>query len=341
MKLFKISLKILLCSIIIIFNARCGIKREALGADNEIRVICSEIDKDKIQKYLSKIFTDTIYTPEPEPYYNLKFSPPESYNQLKAQSQIVIASIDRNPNNKGYRLMKKILPDEKLNFTENVDPIILAKDLYAKKQLFMIINVKDEETLISDINKKKNYIRREFHQQFIDRQTRYLFGDDRNKNLEDSLYNTFGWSLKIPWGWELIKILPDSNFVWIGKEMPFQWIGISWKEGYRFKDEISAGEYIWKWPEQNYGHIQFNDYKFELKQSSNNSFKSWRAKGVWESIEIKEAKGGPFCSYLFYDEESNNSYHINFLIHHPGEDKSIFIRQLDLIAKSFDIKRDL
>ena len=340
MKISKNTLGMFLSSIIIIYNTKCTLKREALGADNEIRVICSEVDKVKIRNYLSMIFTDTIYTPEPEPYYNLKFSSPENYKKLKDQSQIVIAALDRNPNNTGYILMKKILSEEKFNYTEKIDPIILSENIYAKKQLFMIINAKNEDTLISVINKKKNYIREQFHRQFVDRQTRYLFGDDRNKKLEDSLYHTFGWSLKIPWGWEIIKISPDSNFVWMGKEMPFQWIGISWKKGYLFKDNISAGEFIWSWPQENYGSIQLNDYKFDLKESTSNTYKGWRAKGIWETIDIIESKGGPFCSYLFYDEKSDKSYHINFLTHHPGEDKSIFMRQLDLIAKSFTVKRD-
>ena len=52
----------------------CEMKREALGADNEIRVICSNVDKESIRTYLETIFTDTLFTPEPEPYYHLKFS---------------------------------------------------------------------------------------------------------------------------------------------------------------------------------------------------------------------------------------------------------------------------
>ena len=57
--------------------------KEALGADNEIRVICSDIDKEIVYENLSQIFTDTIYTPEPEPYYILKFSDPSTYKSMK------------------------------------------------------------------------------------------------------------------------------------------------------------------------------------------------------------------------------------------------------------------
>ena len=89
---------------------------------------------------------------------------------------------------------------------------------------------------------------------------------------------------------------------------------------------------------KNYGNIQFNDYKFELDKMLYNDYFAWRAQGIWETINIKESKGGPFRSYVFYDEQSNKTFHLNYLIHHPGNDKSIFMRQLDLIVKSFTIE---
>ena len=149
----------------------------------------------------------------------------------------------------------------------------------------------------------------------------------------------FGWSLKIPWGWEIIRASKDSQFVWIGKELPFQWIGIGWEEGSLVDDELLAGEYIWSWPSSHYGNIQFNYYKFEMKKSSYKDHQAWRAQGIWETIDLKESKGGPFRSYVFYNENNNRTYHLNYLIHRPGSDKSIFMRQLDLIIKTFSISQ--
>ena len=74
--------------LLIVFIYACDNKREALGADNEIRVICSNVDKKVLKKYISLIFNDTLYTPEAEPYYHLKFSEPDKFNQLKAQSMV-------------------------------------------------------------------------------------------------------------------------------------------------------------------------------------------------------------------------------------------------------------
>ena len=320
--------------LLIIFISACDNKREALGADNEIRVICSNIDKKVLKEYLSLIFNDTLYTPEAEPYYHLKFSEPDKFNQLKAQSMVIVGSIKQDDNS-GLKLMNQLLPDSQFKSTLQGDPVILGKDVYAKKQLFMIINARSEDHLMSSLEQKRNQFRKHFNDQFIERQGRFLFGDDRNALLEDSLKSEYGWTLKIPWGWDRIKNLPDSNFVWLGREMPFQWIGIGWIEGNILSSELSAGDFIWNWPKDNYKTIQINNYKFKLDKTNHGDTFAYRAQGIWETVSLKESKGGPFRSYLFYDSLNDLTYHLNFLIHHPGDDKSIFMRQMDMIIKTF------
>ena len=317
---------------IIIFS--CENKREALGADNEIRVICSRLDREIITAYLSSIFIDTLYTPEPEPFYNLKFSDPETFSQLKSQSQVIVGALKRD-NNSGHQLVKKLLPENQFESTLNGDPIILGEDVYAKKQLFMIINANSKEHLMDHVEEKRKQFRKIFNDQFIDRQNRFLFGDNRNMKLEDSLKSEYGWTIKIPWGWDRIKNRPDSNFVWLGREMPFQWIGIGWAKGNVLSNELLVGDYVWQWPKDNYKSIQINTHKFELDKISHGDTFAWRAQGVWETISLKESKGGPFRSYLFYDSLNDLTYHLNFLIHHPGDDKTIFMRQMDMIIKTF------
>ena len=332
-----ITIFIYLAPILLIYS--CSVKRTAIGADNEIRVICSEIDKPIVSQYLESIFTDTLYTPQPEPYYHLKYTEPSNYNKLKSQNQVIIAAIEQNNGNPGYNLIKQLLPEDQFDSMAKGDPIIFAKDVNAYDQLFMVINARSKDQLLLTIRDKKNFIRQQYFKQFKKRQMKYIFGDDRNKNLEDSLRTILGWSIKIPWGWEVIQIDEENQFVWIGKEMPFQWIGISWENENIVDEELKVGEYIWQWPTERYGTIQLSDYKFELNKATFNNQNAWRATGIWETINIKDAKGGPFCSYIFYDEYNNRTFHMNYLIHHPGNDKSIFMRQLDMIVRSISIPK--
>ena len=103
---------------------------EPIIQDNEIRVICSNVDKDKVESFLKLIFNDSLYTPEPEPFYILKFSNPESYSKLKKQTNVVIAAIDRDSSNAGLKLIEKILPQKQRKNMVSNDPIILAKNVH-------------------------------------------------------------------------------------------------------------------------------------------------------------------------------------------------------------------
>ena len=94
----------------VLFSA-CEQKRVALGADNEIRIICSELDKEVLGDVLAAIFYDTLYTPQPEPYYYFKFSNPETYDNLKEQAYVVVGAVNRDPGNPGLQLLKKLLPE--------------------------------------------------------------------------------------------------------------------------------------------------------------------------------------------------------------------------------------
>ncbi|MFL3009105.1 MAG: DUF4837 family protein [Candidatus Neomarinimicrobiota bacterium] len=312
-------------------------KKPSLGADNEIRVICSKEDRDIVERYLSLVFTDSIFTPEPEPYYYLKFSDPSNYEMLKSQAYIIIAFSNKNPKNSGFQLIKQILPEHQFNEIEKDNPMILGKDVFAKDQLFMILNFEDEQKTNQLIKDKKNFIRRKYNDQFISRQRKFILDGISNTDLEKDLSSKYDWSIKIPWGWELIKERPDSNFIWIGREMPFQWISISWESGNIISNELKAGNYLWSWLPKYYDYIQSSDYKLELDKTNFNNNYAWRLKGVWETKELKISKGGPFVSYLFYDEKNDLTYHINYLVHYPGKDKSLYMRQLDLIVKSFKI----
>ena len=320
---------------LIFINFGCESKRDAIGADNEIIVICSDVDKDNVESFLSSIFNDSLYTPEPYPFYDLKFSSPESYSKLKKHTNIVVAAIDRDPTNTGLKLISNILPvKQRKNMLSN-DPIILAKNVHANHQMFMVINANSYEHLLGFVDKKRDYIKKNFNEQFNFRQSRFLFSQNNINTIRDSLLAEFGWSLDLPWGWNIVKKVPDSNFVWLGKEMPYQWIGIGWSEGSNVNSELAVGKYLWEWPKNNYKTIQFNEYRFVLKKASNDNFSAWRATGIWETSELIESKGGPFRSYIFYDNKKDLTYHLNYLIFHPGKSKSIFLRQADMILKTF------
>ena len=323
--------------VLLIFLNGCNLKRESIGADNEIFVFTSKENRSDILRLMETIFNDTLFTPEPEPFYKIKFSSPNVFKNLNRQSNLVVASIGNNLLNPDTKLVRSLLGAERFQETISGNKhFIFSEDQFAQNQLFMILSGVSVDDIIQNIHGKELWIKDQFDKKFNRRQKKFLFQDLRREEIEEKLLKKYDWTINIPWGWEIIQEHQDSNWVWLGKEMPYQWISILWQDDLITSDSLNVYQFELNFPQKYYGNIQYNEYKYSIQQSEFQDWQGWKISGIWESLE--EAQGGPFLSYIFYDGVTNRTYHINYLIFYPGNNKSIYMRQLDLIAHSFRIK---
>lgn len=311
-------------------------KRESIGGDNEIIVITAPESEKQIKSVLRQIFTDTVFTPQPEPVYEIKYAHPDGFPDLKNRTNLIIASIGDDLTNPGTKLVRNLLGED--GFQETIfsgKHIYFTQDQFARNQLFVMISANSLSDLEKEIGEKSDWIRQTFNEKYDSRQQQFLFGSTTRKKLEKQFMSDYQWSIKIPWGWELINDKPDSQFVWIGKEMPYQWLSVHWEDGITVENAEEAAEKLYTYPKMFYQTIQTDEYQFTLQEYSINHWNGWKATGIWESVE--EAKGGPFISYVFYDGVTDRTYLIHMIVHYPQKEKSVFLHQLDLIAKSFNV----
>ena len=102
-----------------------------------------------------------------------------------------------------------------------------------------------------------------YDEQFKLRGSRFIFEDNQTKE-ENKINEDYGWQIKIPWGWEVLRNDNQNNFFWMGSEYPYRWISVRWDKGNYIDDELSIGERVWNFPLYNYKSIRFNDHKFKL-----------------------------------------------------------------------------
>ncbi|MCJ7802049.1 MAG: DUF4837 family protein [Candidatus Marinimicrobia bacterium] len=322
--------------IITLLFTNCSTKREAIGAADEIVVIVSNEDRSSINTILTQIFSDTLFTPQREPIYKLNYAEPVGFNELKRHSNLIIGSIGTSELNPGTKLVKSLLGEKLFNETINGnEQIIFSENQFGRGQLFMIVSGKTSNDINDALLEKSDWIKSYFDKTFIEKQKKYLFGNDRLKKLSKEFEQKYGWEIQIPWGWEVIKESPDSNFVWLGRELPYQWFSIHWEEGLIIDDSTAAVEYSNRFPQEYYTNIRYSDYKYTMNQVFLNNWTSWRSSGICESIE--EARGGPFINYTWYDGVSDRTYNLNMLVFIPSKNKVTFMRQLDIIAHSFSV----
>tara|TARA_B100001996_G_scaffold105166_1_gene79075 strand:- start:202 stop:1218 length:1017 start_codon:yes stop_codon:yes gene_type:complete len=313
----------------------CDIKRDAIGANDDLVVLAAKEDRDDIRSLLSIVFNDTLLTPEPEPFYNVKFADPDSYDALKTQTNLIIASIGDYELNPATKLVRELLGKKAFESTLENNPIILSRDQFAKNQLFMIMSGEKTGDIKEYLIRNGSTIKDEFDQNFDKKQSQYFLTSKRQEDLEEQLLSDYKWTINLPWGWEMIRNNPDSNFVWIGQEMPFRWIAVQWRNGNYFSEE-EALDLANTFPQKYFKSQQYNKEFLSIDFVDYREDAAYRLSGLWESID--EAKGGPFVGYLFYDYESDRTFYVTYLIFNPGGKKAFYMKQMELFSKTLTIK---
>lgn len=310
-------------------------KPVAQGGDNEIVIISSKIDKPQIASILSNILSDTLYTPQAEPYYKLIWVEPERFHDVKDYVNVILAGIGDSPSNDGSRLIKNVLSDEQyVSSMERDNHLIFSKDIFARDQNYLIINGPSFDKVNELSIDQGPWLKKQFDLLFEKRQSEFLFEESTlQKELEENIYSKYGWAIKIPWGYTVIRDSAEQQIFWIGRDLPFRWLAVQWEDGLLFSDSLSVDSYARQFPLKYFENIRYTDYKFKVEPSTFNDFGSWKISGLWESIE--EAQGGPFISHLFYDERSDRTYFVHTMIFHPGRDKFLLLKQVDIVAKTF------
>ena len=334
----KLIMKFTQILLLSIFIVSCeSVKPRAQGADNELVVVSSLEDRPAIKNILTTIFSDTLFTPQPEAYYKTVWVSPENFNDVNDRVNVIVAAVGSHPRNMGVKLIKQVLsPSQYKSSMDEDNQLIFAKDVFARDQNYLIINGPSQNKIIETAKDKGPWLNKQFEDLFFKRQSIHLFeGSSRQKELENRLLDDYGWTFKIPWGYTIIKEDNNEQFFWMGRDIPYRWLAVKWEEGLAFSDSISVSKYVQKIPSDYFKSIQHSNYMFKVEPDRFKDWGAWKITGLWESIE--EAQGGPFISYLFYDEPTNRTYFIYMMIFHPGNDKYLLLRQVDIIANSFKL----
>ena len=322
--------------ITIIFWEGCDlVKPRAQGADNELVVVASFENRNAIQKVLTTIFNDTLYTPQPEPYYRTVWTDPENFNDVKNHVNVIVAAFGDDKRNMGVKLVKNLLSSAQYKSTmDGENQLIFAKDVFARNQNYLIMNGLTIDKLLERAEDQGPWLKKKYDDLFFKRQSVHLFGkSSRQKKLEKELEEKYAWTMKIPWGFTVIANSAEQQFFWMGRDIPYRWLAVQWEDGLSYTDSASVDDHVKRLIPEYFEIVRYVDYLFKIEPVEFNNCGAWKITGLWESIE--EAQGGPFISYLFYDEATDRTFFIHLMIFHPGKDKYLLLRQVDIVAHSF------
>ena len=326
----------LLCIIILFFIGCVDLRSRAVGDPNEI-IVCADLEVwEETENILEVIFEKELKTPQPEKiFYLTKISPLQFVDYQKFRHIILLGTL--NGNGKISNYIKSLLDDRMKNgMREGRYFYLIKKDEFSIGQLMMILVAENLSILKGKISENKRFIFNQFDNAVNRSITRSMFGIKENKKLEDKLFKTYGWTLRMQPNYIIAKEDSEGNFVWLRRFNPDRMISVYWKDS-KDGDELDEN-----WAVERRAFIgkkyldgmKINEDYTKTEMTYFLGRDAVKVEGLWEIEEI--IIGGFFRSYAFFDKKTKRIYFIDLAVFAPELSvKEPFIRQLDIIAHTF------
>jgi len=340
----KQKLLILLLIFSTLFNA-CGkngkkFKEKSKGPLDVIYVLSDVETWETLKHAVDTCFSEYgIRTPEFQPFFHTSWY---DIGKLKifARYKNLMVLADLNKEGFAQKLAVNTLPPDHLALAKQDSVNVFSiDDNYARDQVFMLVAGSDMKKVAQHLIDRRETIFARFNRQYRIRYKDDIYDNREQKDMTKIFWNKYQWTFRMPKKFIILKESPDSNFVWIGANLPYRWFSVYWEEGMNTK-LLTANGLMEK--RQEIGENFYDDVKADTTYLSHyfTKIKDWDAlkmTGLW--FAVKEAKGGPFISYAFYDSYSDRTFILDMLIFEPSPDKvTDYYRQMEIIANTFTTK---
>ena len=319
----------------------CG-KRlpESLGPPRKLVVLADSTDWHSLEDPVREIFETIIYTPQAEHVYEIVHGDVnffEAHKHIRRKSLLVIAPL--NANHPTAQFLKEILSSDVQQAILNGRSAVSWKhDIWARGQTLLVVSGTDLETVVENLWMESDRLYSTLENSVDEsiRENVYSFGE--RENITRELANTYGWSVRVPFGFRILETHP--NFVVLSKPNPSRWLSVYWESDVH-PDQLTEDWCIAKRDEiteRFFGGDRIVPGDVIIKQTEFTGKLAFVLQGLWENET--EWKGGPFKSYAFVDVDLNRFFFIDIGLYAPNAQKAPYLRQADLVAKSFTIHAD-
>ena len=212
-------------------------------------------------------------------------------------------------------------------------------DFPAQGQLTVIVTAPSENSLKKVVTTYGHEIRNIIEEGNRERLRAYLYRDREQYEVSNDLRAKYGFSLRVPFLYELNQDKPDIPGVEIVRLMPHRGVSVSWlpwKSG-----DISVADSVQLFDAR--AHIAWTLYGKDvmrrdlvnLEQDELGPYRAIRMDGYWENSE--DVYGGPFICFFIYDRIKSKLWIVDCVVYAPGFSKHTLIRELRAVAETFRI----
>ena len=162
-------------SFICIFVASCSCLSEPVGKENEIIIIVSPEDQPHVERILGNLFSNTLYTPQPEKEFSIIYKSPWKLENVNKYGNIIITSLDFPKDSTGDYLMARITKNHKKDAS-----LFILENIYANNQILCGIHSLDAIAMEKEIENNGEWILNEFRNMVEKRIKNKIFNISQN-----------------------------------------------------------------------------------------------------------------------------------------------------------------
>jgi len=295
-------------------------------ADPEVYRIC--------ESELALALEKVIDTPQPEKVFHLK---PVSYAKFAdstiATNIILLGTLEgEGPFSQFAREM--LDENARRGISEGVYWFFAKPNAWYNKQMLLVAIANDAEELASRLQFGADDIYEVLNESVLERTSKVMFSQMENRKLAKEIREKYGFTLRIQHDYFLTRDEPEQRFVRIRRYQPTRWLTVSWQDADTLTKQMLIDERV------RISRLFADSSRIEpeyLKLESDNHIANGQflLRGLWATESA--AGGGPFFTCGVYDDRQKRAYFIDGAVFNPSDEKLPYLRQLEVMARTFTI----
>jgi len=228
---------------------------------------------------------------------------------------------------------------------KGTEHVFVKKDFWYREQTVMHLTGKSMQDLRNFMAENAQQLEFFFKQAWDERELARLRALPREEKIEERLLSEHGFTLAVIKSWFIAKDSAEIRSVLLRRQAPREserWLMVHWLDttntalltnefAYQTRNRLTETLYrtyddaAWVVVDS-VNHLQFDEVNFQGRYAI-------RMKGLWRMSDY--SMGGPFISYLFFDESQKRLYLVDGSVFAPRYEKRKLIQDIEVMIKSF------
>jgi len=333
-KILKLILPVFILVLVLQFTG-CGLKTRATEDLDKFAVFGDKEVLDRCRVYVDEYLGRVIDTPQPEPVFILEYPDWSAFGENYNRANILLVGTLEGTGPVSEFVHKMLDEDTRTGVKNGVYWIFSKENPWFYDQRLIIVCANDPEELATRLNFEGDDLFRTANNSALERLEKQMFSRNENKEMEDSLANEYGLYLRIQHDYYIVHEDLDERLIRLRRTFrEDRFLSISWSEqsvdflteemvvaeririGKLFADPISIIS-------------EFNRFEYPEEVYPG----TITLRGLW-GLDSNMG-GGPFFTYALRDSITGIVYYIDGAVFAPDKEKMPFLRQLEVIARTF------